>query len=367
MIRGGPQTLRYVRSWKRGSAPALREIEIDRAGSAIAATLATPPSPRGKLPGWIVLGGVTRMGRFHPQLARFAHALALSGGAVIVPEIPEWRDLRLDPGVTEPTVEAAVRALDERPEVDHGRYGVVGFSFGAPQAVMSANHPEIRDRIGVVLTFGGYCNLERTLRCQLTGLHEWRGVTHRVEPDPYGRWVIASNYLAGVPGCESTLGVGSALRRLALASTEGRVPAWDARLDPLKEELRAGVSAGNRELFDLFAPPTARPVASSDRSEAMAIDLAAACRRAEPLLDPLPGLERIRVPVHLFHGRGDRLVPFTESLRFHAALPDTLAANVTVTGLFAHSADNRPPRLTSRLQEGWIFFRGLQRALGTMC
>jgi pimeloyl-ACP methyl ester carboxylesterase len=366
MLRGGPQTLRYVRSWQAGSAPALLEIEVDRDGERIPATLATPPSHGGGLPGWIVLGGVTRMGRFHPQLSRFAHALAVSGGAVIVPEIPEWRDLRLAPGVTAPTVRAAVRALDERPDVDHGRYGVVGFSFGAPQAVMAANHPELADRIGVALTFGGYCNLERTLRCQLTGLHEWRGVTHRLDPDPYGRWVLASNYLTAVPGYEDACDVAANLRRMALASTERRVPAWDPALDGLKDELRDDLPADHRELFDLFAPPTGRPLTGGDRSEAMAVDLAGACRRTEPLLDPVQELERLRVPTHLFHGRGDRLVPYTESLRFREALPVALDANVTVTGLFAHSAGHRPTAFTERLHEAWIFFRGLQRALATV-
>jgi pimeloyl-ACP methyl ester carboxylesterase len=231
---------------------------------------------------------------------------------------------------------------------------------------MAANHPEMRDRVGVVVTFGGYCDLERTLRCQLTGLHEWQGVTHRIEPDPYGRWVLASNYLTEVPGYEGAGAVSAALRRMALASTEQRVPAWDPRLDALKEELRCGLSPGHRELFDLFAPPSTRPVSGSDRSEAMAVELAGACRRTEPLLDPVPGLDRIRVPVHLFHGRGDRLVPYTESLRFREALPAALAANVTVTGLFAHSADHRPAALKERIHEAWIFFRGLQRALGTV-
>jgi len=263
-------------------------------------------------------------------------------------------------------VKAAVRALDARPEVEHSRYGVVGFSFGAPQAVMAANDAELADRIGVAMTFGGYCDLERTLRCQLTGLHEWQGVTRRIDPDPYGRWVLASNYLTAVPGYEDAVDVADSLRTMALASTEQRVPAWDPRLDALKSDLRAALSPGHRALFDLFAPPSAQPLSSCDRSEAMAVDLAGACRRTEPLLDPLPELDRLGVPVHLFHGRGDRLVPYTESLRFRDALPATLPAHVTVTGLFAHSADHRPARLAERLHEAWIFFRGLQRALGSV-
>ena len=285
---------------------------------------------------------------------------------MIVPEIPEWRDLKLAPTVTVPTVRAAVRALDGRPEVASGRYGLVGFSFGAPQAVTASCQGELSERIGAVVSFGGYCDIERTLRCQLTGVHEWEGVTHRLDPDPYGRWVLASNYLTHVPGCEDAADVASALRTLALASTEQRVPAWDPGHDALKNELRERLPCCWRPLFDLFAPPSASPLRESDEGKAMAVGLAHACRRVEPLLDPSAGLGRARVPVHLFHGRGDRLVPYTESLRLRERLPRDLAAEVTVTGLFAHSAGHRPPNLSDRLREGALFFRGLQRLLASI-
>lgn len=358
--------MRYARSWKKGSDVALEEIEIEREGITLPATFAMPASHRGALPGWILLGGVTRTGRFHPQLSRFAHALAASGAGVVVPEVPEWTDLRLTPSVALPTVLAGVRALDARPEVRHGTYGLVGFSFGAPHAVMAASHDALSGRIAGVVSFGGYCDLERTLRCQLTGLHEWQGVTHRVEPDPYGRWVLASNYLTDVRGCEDAADVAAALRRLALAATGLRLPAWDPGHDALKLELRGGLASERRPLFDLFAPPAACAPTGCAASEAMAIDLAGACRRREPRLDPTPHLARVRVPVHLFHGRGDRLVPFTESLRLRDALPAGLPAHVTVTGLFAHSAENRPPTIVDRMREGLIFFRGLQRMLGSV-
>ena len=164
--------------------------------------------------------------------------------------------------------------------------------------------------------------------------------------------MLASHYLTEVPGCEDAADVAAALRRLALASTEQRLPAWDACHDVLKRELRLCLAPRRQALFDLFAPLTASPVTEREETERMAIDLAGACRRSEPLLDPALELRRMRVPMHLFHGRGDRLVPYTESLRLNQGLPDGLAANVTVTGLFAHSANNRPPSITARIREG---------------
>ena len=360
------RTLRYARSWKNGCAVALQEIEVEREGLTLPATFAAPVAHRGELPGWIILGGITQMGRFHPQLSRFAHALASSGAAVVVPEVPEWKDLRLAPSIAVPTVRAAVRALDARPEVRHGRYGLVGFSFGAPHAAMAASHEELAERIAGVVSFGGYCSLERTMRFQLTGLHEWQGETRHIDPDPYGRWVLASNYLTQVPGYEDAADVAAALRRLALAATQQRVPAWDPRHDALKGELRKSLCSRRQALFDLFAPHTASPAGNLEELEAMGLALALACRRSDPLLDPMLVLSRLRVPLHLFHGRGDRLVPYTESLRFHEGVSAGLTAHVTVTGLFAHSADHRPAAISDRLREGMILFRGLRRMLSSV-
>jgi pimeloyl-ACP methyl ester carboxylesterase len=231
---------------------------------------------------------------------------------------------------------------------------------------MAASSPPLIDHIAEVVCFGGYCDLERTMRCQLTGLHEWKGVTHRLDPDPYGRWVLAANYLTGTPGYEDAAEVADALRALALASTGQRIPAWDARHDPLKKERRAAMSPKHQRTFDLFAPLSGETLRGGEAAERMAKELTDACRRAEPLLDPSPHLRSMRVPMHLFHGRGDRLVPYTESLRFKEGLSEDLRAHVTVTELFAHSADTKPQSLPGRVREVSIFFRAMQRVLGTL-
>jgi pimeloyl-ACP methyl ester carboxylesterase len=366
MLRGVMRTMRYARSWENGAAVVLHETTIERDGTILPATFVVPASHRGDLPGWILLGGVTSMGRFHPQLARFSQALAASGAGVIVPEVPEWRDLRLTPGMTVPTIQAALCVLDRRPEVRHGKVGLIGISFGAPQAAIASSHEDLAERIAAVVTFGGYCDLERTLRCQLTGLHEWDGVTRRIDPDPYGRWVLASNYLTEVPGCEEAADVAASLRRLALSATQQRLPAWDSRHDVLKGELRSCLAARWQALFDLFAPAAASSLVGGEECEAMAVALAAACRSSAPLLDPKSAIGQMRVPIHIFHGRGDRLVPYTESLRFKKALPDDLAAAVTVTRLFAHSARHRPSSVVARVREGLTLFKALRGMLNAV-
>src|SRR5690554_6439481 len=105
------------------------------------ADLYVPLRAKRKLPGYVVLHGLTRTVRAHVGLRTFARAVAASGHAVLVPEIPEWRELRVAPAITLETIQAAVRELHDRPEVDPDRIALVGFSFGATQALIAASDP----------------------------------------------------------------------------------------------------------------------------------------------------------------------------------------------------------------------------------
>lgn len=359
------RTVRYARSWSAGADVAIHETEIVRDGVPTEATLVLPAKHRGDLPGWIALGGVSRMGRFHPQLVRFAHALASSGAAVLLPEIPEWRRLTVPPGVAAPTIRASIDVLRRRPEVAKGKLGLIGFSFGGPQAAIAATHEDLAEELAGVVLFGGYCCLERTLVCQLTGDHDWAGVDHSLSPDPYGGWIVGSNYLPLVPGYEDAVDVAGALHRLAAAASDQRVSAWQPHHDGMIEALRASLPEVRRPLFDLFATPSAgvRPDPAARRDIARL--LAETCRRLEPLLEPKAALARVRVPTRLIHGRGDRLIPFTESLRLQEELPASARGGLTITGLFNHSADRSPSGLADRVREGLIMLGAIHGVINT--
>ena len=120
-------------------------------------------------------------------------ANAGTGAAVLTPEIPEWTALRIDPERSVPTIQAAVLTLSERAETAADRTGLIGFSFGAPQALIASTDPALQGRLRLVVGFGGYCDLRRLLRFMFTGEHEWDGVWHTHRPDPYGRWVVGGD------------------------------------------------------------------------------------------------------------------------------------------------------------------------------
>ena len=231
---------------------------LDRDGTAVPATLLRPRTSVSPLPGWVVMHGITRAGRAHPQLVRFTRAVASTGAAVIIPEVPEWRQLDLAPHLTTPTIRSAIDSLQTTPGVHEGPFGLVGFSFGAPHTVAAAGDPALRADVATAVGFGGYCDPRRTIHFMMTGQHEHNGDTIYLRPDPYGRWIVAANYLTDSVGYEGAIDVADALRRLATLAGDTGTPAWSPQYDRAKVQMGEGLAPDSRELFDLIAPPSHR-------------------------------------------------------------------------------------------------------------
>ena len=316
------------------------------------------------LPGWLLLHGVAVQGPDHPALVRFAAAVASSGAAVMVPEVPTWSRLDLDPAPADPIVERAVEYLIEDSMVAPGGVTLAGFSFGCPQAIRLAAELGTAGRLRGVVGFGGYCDLEAAVRFGLTGAYEHEGRPRRAEPDPYGRWVLGANYLHRTPDCEGAEEASEALRALAREAGERGLLAWDPFYDAMKSELAAPMSARNRELFRVFAPPAgAEPDAAA--AERIVPLIARAARRAHPHLELPRSLDVAALPpVRLLHGLDDPLVPFTETLALERRLREAHPAvdlRTTVTSLFGHAREAAPMR--SRPGEAVRFLAAMREML----
>jgi pimeloyl-ACP methyl ester carboxylesterase len=295
-------------------------------------------------------------------LLRFAGALSASGAAVLIPEIPEWKELRVSPESVPPIINAAITDLNEREETRSGHMGLVGFSFGAPQAIIAAADPTLTGRLSLVLGYGGYCEPEPTVRFLFTGEHEWKGRRFRLPPDPYGRWVIGANYLTSVPGYEDAHDVAQALWKLAAEAGERRVLAWDPEYDPVKDAVVEEVSPERREIFRLFAP-SSEMQPDPGRVEPLIKGLTAAFVASSPLSTPTPFLSDVRTPVHLFHGREDHLIPFSETLRLAERFGNHARVHASVTGLFGHSYRHRALSLAHQALEAGRFFMALRKVM----
>jgi hypothetical protein len=90
-----------------------------------------------------------------------------------------------------------------------------------------------------------------------------------------------------------------------------------------------------------------------------------AIRQVSPLLDPLPRIERIDVPVRILHGRADLLIHFTEALHMGRALaPLSVDTTVCVTGLFSHSGEDRSGGGLARARESVRLLEGMRGVFG---
>jgi pimeloyl-ACP methyl ester carboxylesterase len=226
----------------------------------------------------LLVHGFTPEGKDDPRVRRAAGLLARAGFEVTVPTIPGLTQGRLRPADVEPVVSsvAALAAASRRAVT------VVSVSVGAGPALVAAADPRIRDHVGTILCVGGYASAVELLRFFLTGDYAWGEAAGHVDHDP----------------------------RLVTAFVEANA--------------------------DLVDPATGRALAAGDRARIAAV-LAApppALRRVLDALSPERVAGEIRAPLILVHGRGDRAVPFTESLRLAAARPER--TSVVLVGVLGH-------------------------------
>ena len=366
MLRGFLRAVRFQRGWKtRAPEVEASEVEVPCPGGTVPATLFRPPGSTSELPGWVCLHGITRPGRNHPTLLRFVRALACSGSAVLLPEIREWTELDLAPERAGEVLDGSIRTLAERREVVGRRLGAIGFSFGAPQVLLAGANPELAPYLGAVVGFGSYAELERTLRFLFLGKHEWNGTRYAVDPDPYGRWVVTGNYLTRVADFSEADDVAQGLLRLARAAGDEQVGAWEDVYDSLKAELEQDVAPDRRPLFRALATSGAVDEAELPAVE-MAKDLAEAATHISPILDFRERLDGIRVPVRLIHGRQDRLIPFTETLRLARSLSPGTDLKVFLTGMFSHSQRDAARALLWEARERIRFLYLMSEILGLL-
>lgn len=236
--------------------------------------------------GIVLLSGVSPQGKDDPRLVRFAEALATARFAVLAPEPPGLRALRVSAADAAHVTEA-VRAL-RRQGVP---VGVGAFSYAVGPAILAAL--ELGPEVAFVLAIGGYHDLTRVVRHFTTG-----------PADPRAKWLFARANAARLerPQDRQALAV-MANRKLA----DDSAPVADLMGDFGPDGRAVVALVANRDparVSDLLAalpPSVARELA--------ALDLA---RR---------DLGRLAAPALLVHGRDDPVVPVSESESLARALP----------------------------------------------
>lgn len=226
----------------------------------------------------VLVHGVAPQGKDDRRARQAAELLARAGFDVAVPSIPGLMRGRLRLDDVRPVVDtaAALARARRRPVT------LIGVSVGAGPALLAAADPGLRASVAAVVSLGGYASAHELLRFFLTGDYAWGELRGHVEHDP--------------------------------------------------EVVRHFVSAN----ADLLDEGTRAAFLSLDRTRVAAL-LAAPPPALDRLLTALsPERVAADIPARLvlIHGRADRAVPYTETLRLAAARPT--GTRVILVGLLDH-------------------------------
>ena len=251
----------------------------------------------------VLMPGATPAGPDDPRLVAFATMLARARFLVLVPDITNLRALEVRSGDVRHVADA-VRYLASC--AGAGAIGLVGISYAAGPALIAALENDIRDRIGFVLTVGGYYDGVAMLTYLTTGYFRdrpdepWR---HR-PPNAYGKWVSLRSYAAHLRD--------AADRGLLVEMAARKLRSPDADLGALA----AGLGAEGLAVYALVANRDPERVPGLVRA------LPRAVQREMAALDPKQyGLDGLAATLIIIHGRDDPIIPHTEARALAAAAP----------------------------------------------
>ena len=271
----------------------------------------------------LLVHGLVDAGKDDARLRTLGEAFARHRFAVLVPDFPGMRALvagREDVAEVAAAIEALHGIGDCRPGAPSRRMqtGVVGFSYSAGPVLLALDTPARRADFAVL--FGGYYDLAEVVRFLTTGRHGLAGAEQEGEILPEGRWILleANAPVIADPADREAL-VAIARRRRHDAAA-------------LIDDLGGTLGPAARALLDLMA--------NRDPSRFDAL-LAAAGPEINGLLadlSPSRGLTRpVTADLLLLHGRGDIVIPYTQSLALAARVPSGGAVRLAILGGFRHA------------------------------
>lgn len=258
--------------------------------------------------GLVLVPGATTAGKDDSRLVAFANTLARSHFAVLVPDLPEVRQLRVRPEDAKFIADAA-QYMSTRPDLaPGGRLGIAGLSYALGPGILAACDPAVRDKVRFVMGIGGYYDLEKVVTFFLTGwFQDPAGAWRQMEPSAYGKWAfIRSN--APRFGNASDAAV---LQELA----DRRFNDPQSAIDDLTAKLQTPEAKAFVELIT-NTDPAKVPTLLAGMPAPVRADL-------DGLNLAKRDLSGFRAHLILVHGYDDNLVPYSQSVELARAIAGT--------------------------------------------
>ncbi len=300
---------------KRTPGPTFRALRTSGDGRQLRGDLYLPAdSVRA---GIVLVPGLAVAGKNDPRLVALARTLARVNFMVLIPDVPGFRAYRMGSEDVEVLV-AAVQALEVAPEMQPRLpVGIGAFSFAVGPALITALDARVAERVDFIVAVGGYQDLRRLITYYTTGAHR----DDRDTPTPYdkGKWIFALGVSEKLLETSDRLAIQAVARRAIYANTgEPDVPV----------PVPASLSSGGAALLELLTNTTPA------RVPALLALLPASLRTEITALNPAEQpMTRLHARLLLLHGRGDTIIPYTESIALAESAPDGRADLFIIDGL----------------------------------
>ena len=301
--------------------PTRETISFMTGGEAHAADLYQ--SPQGARAGIVLVPGVAARGRRDTRVVAIANTLARLDFTVLVPDMPGVRRYRMRTSDVREVADT-FEWLASRPALaPPGHIGIAGFSYGVGPVLLAALQPDIRERVRFVLAVGGYYSLKNVVTYLTTGYY-------RVD-QPAGTAASATNHLSPHPYSEAAF-IRSNLELLERPVDRGFFRDYASHITGNRmdedEPVPAYLAPDAQAFYNLLSNhrPAQVPALLDKLSPRMRTEL-------EGINPAAHELSRLRADVILLHGRGDKLIPFTESIALAGALPASQVQLFLIDGL----------------------------------
>jgi len=251
----------------------------------------------------VLILGVAEQGKDDSRLIAFATTLARSRFIVLVPDIPNLRNLKIRAEDSR-TIKDAFTYLISLPEFPtQGHAGIGAFSYAVGPAVLAALDPQIREKVNFVLSVGGYYDVEQVITFFTTGYFQNDNEWQYLEPNEYGKWVFV---LSNVERLSNPVD-----KKIFLKIAQRKINNPNTSIDDLIINLTTEANS----ILVLLQNQNHNHASNliTDMPKAIRADL-------DALNLSNKDLTKLRAKLILLHGTDDDIIPYTESIALAKAV-----------------------------------------------
>jgi len=326
--------------------PSVKKVSIPSRGRSLHADLYIPKEDGPHFP-LVIVHGVNPTGKDDEQLVLLAKDFARAGFLVMVPDFEGMKTLRIRISEAEDILQSFLY-ISRRQDAKHGG-GMLGISYGAGPMLLASADSRIRDKVSVVVSFGGYYNLRNVMLFAMTGSFEYGSHRGWMRPDESFRWMFAYRNIDILRSPKDR----DTLRKIIEMKNRyetGQAAALVKSLGPEGRALYDFLMNKDQERFDLLYE-----------------NLPVALREQVYQLSPARAVKYIHASFIIAHGMEDYAIPYTESLRLADAVGDARRVHLELLPQFMHIEPVEPSMgaiYREYVLSGWRLFSLIYDLLG---